>query len=175
MTRSVSHDELDLLVSGGHGDPHAVLGAHPHEGGVTVRILRPLATSVEIRHGDDVTALTHEHEGVWVGELPGTDVPDYRVTVTYDGGPWTYDDPYRYLPTLGEVDLHLINEGRHEKLWTVLGAHVRTFESGVTGTSFAVWAPSARGVRIIGDFNSWDGRLHPMRQLGTSGVWELFV
>ena len=175
MTRSVSHDELDLLVSGGHGDPHAVLGAHPHEGGVTVRVLRPLATSVEIRHGDDVTALTHEYEGVWVGELPGTDVPDYRVTVTYDGGPWTYDDPYRYLPTLGEVDLHLINEGRHEKLWTVLGAHVRTFESGVTGTSFAVWAPSARGVRIIGDFNSWDGRLHPMRQLGTSGVWELFV
>ena len=89
MTRSVSHDELDLLVSGGHGDPHAVLGAHPHEGGVTVRILRPLATSVEIRHGDDVTALTHEHEGVWVGELPGTEVPDYRVTVTYDGGPFS--------------------------------------------------------------------------------------
>ena len=146
MTRTVSHDELDLLVSGGHGDPHAVLGAHPHEGGVTVRVLRPLASSVEIRHGDDVTPLEHEYGGVWVGELPGTDVPDYRVTVTYDGGPWTYDDPYRYLPTLGEVDLHLINEGRHEKLWTVLGAHVRTFESGVTGTSFAVWAPSARGV-----------------------------
>ena len=172
---TVSHDELALLAAGGHGNPHGVLGAHPHPGGVTVRVLRPLATAVDIRHGDDVTPLRHEHEGVWVGELPGTEVPDYRVTVTYDAGPWTYDDPYRYLPTLGEVDIHLINEGRHEKLWDVLGAHVHTWESGVTGTSFAVWAPSARGVRVVGDFNSWDGRIHPMRQLGTSGVWELFV
>ena len=97
---TVSHDELALLASGGHGNPHGVLGAHPHEGGVTIRVLRPLATSVEIRHGDDITPLQHEHEGVWVGELPGTTVPDYRVTVTYDGGPWTYDDPYRYPPTL---------------------------------------------------------------------------
>ncbi|WP_246050987.1 1,4-alpha-glucan branching protein GlgB [Nocardioides guangzhouensis] len=172
---TVSHDELALLAAGGHGNPHGVLGAHPHEGGVTIRVLRPLATAVEIRHGDDVTPLHHEHEGIWVGELPGTEVPDYRVTVTYDAGPWTYDDPYRYLPTLGEVDIHLINEGRHEKLWDVLGAHVHSWESGVTGTSFAVWAPSARGVRVVGDFNSWDGRIHPMRQLGTSGVWELFV
>ena len=76
------------------------------------------------------------------------------------------------------MDLHLINEGRHEQLWDVLGAHVRRYESptgDVTGTSFAVWAPHARGVRVKGDFNSWDGREHPMRQMGVSGVWELFV
>jgi 1,4-alpha-glucan branching enzyme len=80
------------------------------------------------------------------------------------------DDPYRHLPTLGEVDLHLIGEGRHEALWTVLGARVRE-----AGTSFAVWAPNARGVRVIGDFNHWDGQAHPMRSLGSSGVWELMI
>ena len=106
-------------------------------------------------------------------------MPDYRLEVTYAGGaPMPSDDAYRYLPTLGEVDLHLINEGRHEQLWEVLGAHVRTYDGPtgpVTGTSFAVWAPHAKGVRLKGDFNSWDGREHPMRQLGISGVWELFV
>ena len=82
------------------------------------------------------------------------------------------DDPYRHLPSLGEMDLHLIAEGRHEKLWQVLGAR---FHADAGGTSFAVWAPNARGVRVIGDFNHWDGRPHPMRSLGSSGIWELFV
>jgi hypothetical protein len=88
------------------------------------------------------------------------------------------DDPYRYLPSLGEVDLHLIGEGRHEQLWTVLGAHVRRYDGpagAVTGTSFAVWAPNAQGIRLTADFNFWDGRAHPMRSLGSSGVWEIFV
>ena len=106
-------------------------------------------------------------------------MPDYRLEVTYRGGSaHVTDDAYRYLPTLGEVDLHLINEGRHEQLWDVLGAHVRTTTrppGRSTGTSFAVWAPHAKGVRVKGDFNCWDGREHPMRQLGVSGVWELFV
>ncbi|MBD8870059.1 1,4-alpha-glucan branching protein GlgB [Nocardioides donggukensis] len=176
MTRPMDHDQIDLLVAGGHGDPHGILGAHPHEGGVTVRALRPLARSVEVLHGVERTPMTHEHEGVWVAELPGSEVPDYRLAVAYaDHDPATYDDPYRYLPSVGETDLHLINEGRHEQLWTVLGAHPRRYDSGVSGTSFSVWAPNARGVRVTGDFNQWDGREHPMRQLGTSGVWELFL
>ncbi|HYH34374.1 MAG TPA: 1,4-alpha-glucan branching protein GlgB, partial [Nocardioides sp.] len=120
-----------------------------------------------------------EHEGVWAGVLPLSDVPGYRLEVTYDGPATTLDDPYRFLPTLGEVDLHLINEGRHENLWQVLGARVHHYTEPlgdvVTGTSFAVWAPAARGVRVKGSFNSWDGREHPMRQLGHSGVWEIFV
>ena len=90
----------------------------------------------------------------------------------------TVDDPYRWLPTLGEIDLHLIGEGRHERLWDALGAHVRTYDtpSGpVTGTSFAVWAPTAQGVRVTGDFDGWAGWTHPMRSLGSSGVWEIFV
>ena len=84
------------------------------------------------------------------------------------------DDPYRHLPTLGEFDLYLIGEGRHEELWRVLGAHVREVGQ-TTGASFAVWAPNAHGVRVTGDFNGWDGRAYPMRSLGGSGVWELFV
>jgi 1,4-alpha-glucan branching enzyme len=103
------------------------------------------------------------------------DIVDYEVEAVYpDGTTYTFDDPYRHWPTLGDVDVHLIGEGRHEKLWEVLGAHSRVHE-GSHGTAFAVWAPSARAVRIVGDFNLWDGRVHPMRILGSSGVWEIFV
>jgi len=84
------------------------------------------------------------------------------------------EDPYRFLPTVGELDLHLIGEGSHRRLWEVLGAHPRTVD-GVAGVAFAVWAPNARRVSVVGDFNAWDGRLHPMRTLGGTGVWELFV
>ncbi len=176
--KPVDRAELDQLVRGEHGHPHAVLGPHPHQGAVTVRVLRPLASSVTVCGEWGETPLDHEHEGVWVGVLPVAEVPAYSLSVSYEGEPWDSDDPYRFLPTLGEMDLHLINEGRHEQLWTVLGAHVHHYDAPggtVSGTSFAVWAPSARGVRVKADFNSWDGREHPMRQLGTSGVWELFV
>ena len=177
----VPQDELALLVVGEHGSPHSILGPHPHDGGVTVRAFKPLARSVVVRHGDGTGyPLEHEHDGIWVGVLPGTDVPDYRLEVAYDDGlAHTVDDPYRFLPTLGEMDLHLINEGRHEQLWEVLGSRVHHYDTPlgdrISGTAFAVWAPSARGVRIKSDFNGWDGREHPMRQLGQSGIWELFV
>ena len=173
--RPVGSDELEQLIAGTHGHPHAILGPHPHDGGVTVRVLKPLASRVMVRHAGGEVELTHEHGGIWVGVLPVADVPDYRVLVTYDADTRELDDPYRFLPTVGETDQYLINEGRHEQLWAVLGAHVRHYEGGVTGTSFAVWAPHARGVRVKADFNHWDGREHPMRQLGQSGVWELFV
>ena len=176
---SVSRSELDRLAHGTHHDPHAVLGAHPGSDGVTVRTLRPWARSVEVVLADDRRfPLEHEHEGVFTGLLPLDQAPDYRLAVSYNGEPCIVDDPYRFLPTLGELDLHLIGEGRHEELWRVLGAHVRTYETGsetVTGTSFAVWAPNARGVRVVGDFNHWDGRGHPMRSMGSSGIWELYV
>ncbi len=174
---------LNEIVAGRYGDPHGVLGAHPHDGAVTVRTLRPLARSVVVEHGDRSVRLEHEHAGVWVGVLDAPEVGDYRLRVSYDDGDGeVVDDPYRFLPTLGEVDLHLIGEGRHERLWDVLGAHVRSYDSlagpaagSVRGTSFAVWAPNAKGVRVVGDFNHWDARSHPMRAMGSSGVWELFV
>jgi 1,4-alpha-glucan branching enzyme len=185
----VSRGEIDRIVAGTHHDPHSVLGAHPGADGVVVRALRPLAASVAVvLPGGQRFAMTHLHEGVFAATLPMRQVPDYRLAVAYpgpDGGDSLpealMDDPYRHLPTLGEMDLHLIGEGRHEELWQVLGAHVRDYGSDgvgfgrVRGASFAVWAPSARGVRVVGDFNHWDGRGHPMRSLGGSGVWELFV
>ena len=170
----ISHAEIDALVGGTHHDPHSVLGGHPRPDGITIRALRPLADSVTIvLPGGGRVPMSHVHQGVFSAVTPGTSVPDYRLAVTYPGtGEVVADDPYRHLPTLGEMDLHLISEGRHEALWTVLGARVRP---GAGGTSFAVWAPNARGVRVIGDFNHWDGRAHPMRSLGGSGVWELLI
>ena len=170
----VSHAEIDALIAGSHHDPHSVLGGHPGPDGVTIRALRPLAEAVEVvLPGGGRAPMTHVHQGVFSVTVPGTAVPDYRIAVTYPGLPEVIgDDAYRHLPTLGEVDLHLIAEGRHEELWRVLGAVVRP-ELG--GTSFAVWAPNARGVRVTGDFNYWDGQAYPMRSLGGVGVWELFI
>jgi len=174
----VSVLDIDRLVDGWHHDPHSILGPHASSDAVTVRVLRPGAESVTVVTSAGRVQLEHEHRGVWVGVLPGNTVPDYSVDVTYVGSTIPGDDPYRFLPTLGDIDLHLIGEGRHEQLWEVLGAHVHTYETSrgpVTGVSFAVWAPNAQGVRVVGDFNYWDGTAHPMRSLGSTGIWELFV
>ncbi|WP_062079221.1 1,4-alpha-glucan branching protein GlgB [Demequina globuliformis] len=169
---------LAEVAAGTHHEPHAVLGPHAGTEGQTIRVLRPLASRVRIETLDGTFEAEHEQEGVWRADVPGEDAPDYRVHVTYDGDETVQDDPYRFMPTLGELDLHLIREGRHERLWGVLGANVRTYPSvlgEVHGTSFAVWAPNARSVRIVGDFNHWNGVGHAMRSLGASGVWELFI
>ena len=179
---AIPRDVLSRLAAGEHHDPHGVLGAHPAGGAVTIRALRPMADRVTVLIGSgENTArheMVHEHEGVFVAVVPGEHAPDYRLEVVHDGNVTVLDDPYRYLPTLGEMDLHLIREGRHEQLWQVLGSRVRRYDApggSIAGTSFAVWAPNARGVRLVGNFNFWDGRAFPMRSLGSSGVWELFV
>jgi 1,4-alpha-glucan branching enzyme len=172
-------DDLRRLLAGAHHDPHSVLGVHADHAGTTVaRAYRPGAKAVAVVAGDARTELSEVADGVFAGVLP-ENPGAYRLEVDY-GGDHTVlvDDPYRWLPTLGELDLHLFGEGRHEKLWEVLGAHVRSYETPegvVEGTSFAVWAPNARGVRVTGDFDGWDGRTNPMRSLGSSGVWELFI
>ena len=147
--------------------------------GTVIRALRPLATSVTAVLPDGSRhPMTHRHLGVFEVMVPGEaeSVRDYRLEVAYvNGDPQLQDDPYRHLPTLGELDLYLIGEGRHEQLWHALGARPMEVGEGETGTAFAVWAPNARGVRLVGDFNFWDGRAHPMRSLGGAGVWELFV
>ncbi|WP_222842913.1 1,4-alpha-glucan branching protein GlgB [Bowdeniella nasicola] len=174
----VSHDYLAAVARGLHHDPHSILGAHEHDGAITIRTLRHLASSVEIVTEDASYPARHEHDGIWVAVLPVAEVPDYRVRVSYGGESHLLDDPYRFWPTFGELDGHLLAAGRHEDLWRVLGAHVRRFPSAlgdVEGVSFTVWAPSARAVRVKGDMNSWDGTQHAMRSLGSSGVWELFI
>jgi 1,4-alpha-glucan branching enzyme len=178
VPREVTVSELDAVAGGVHQDPHRVLGAHLDAGVVTIRALRPLADAVVVVTPDGQHPARHEHGGIWVATLRSSVVPDYRLRVTYGDVTTTADDPYRFLPTLGEVDLHLIGEGRHEQLWTVLGANPTTYPSvlgDVTGTSFAVWAPNARAVRVIGDFNHWQGTPHAMRSLGSTGIWELFI
>ena len=111
------------------------------------------------------------------GDLFGGPIPpgDYVLKAQAGSGrEWQFQDPYRFGPVLGDIDLHLIGEGTHRRLWDALGAHVTTHQ-GVPGTHFAVWAPNARRVSVVGDFNRWDGRMHPMRRLGGSGVWEIFL
>jgi len=179
MTTTISRAELGKLVAGEHHNPHGILGAHPQGRGRTaIRTLRPLATSVNVIMGKVRAPLSLVHDGGVFEAIVDSDISDYRLEVSYGGDPFLMDDPYRWLPTLGDVDLHLIGEGRHENLWQVLGAHVHTYDTPngpVTGTSFAVWAPNARGVRVAGDFDYWTGNALPMRSLGSSGVWELFI
>jgi 1,4-alpha-glucan branching enzyme len=188
----VNLGEIERIVAGTHHDPHSILGAHPGPDGFVIRTLRPFAATVAVVLTDGRRfPMEHVHLGVFAAVLPYEGLeesggpPAYRIATAYpeaDGstGPeWVSDDPYRHLPTLGEFDLHLIGEGRHEELWQVLGSHVRDLGSDglgdITGTSFAVWAPNAHGVRVIGDFNHWNGQGHPMRSLGGSGIWELFI
>lgn len=169
--------ELGATATGSHHDPHSVLGAHEYEGAVTVRTLKPFAHEVLVVLPDGGTvAMEHEYDGIWVAVVDSATLPSHRIRVTWSAGdePVELEEPYRFLPTVGELDLHLIREGRHEELWQALGSHVRTLD-GVAGTSFAVWAPNARAVQVVGTFNGWDGRLHSMRSLGSSGVWEVFV
>ncbi|GAB3271704.1 hypothetical protein GCM10027449_07720 [Sinomonas notoginsengisoli] len=179
----VDRDVLAKIAAGAFHAPHAILGAHlDGEGTVTIRALKHLATSVTALTAAGRVPLAHEAHGVWVGTAPESEsghVPDYRLEVEYgEGHLVTVDDPYRYMPSIGELDLHLIGEGRHEELWRVLGAHVERHHSvlgDVEGTSFKVWAPNAQAVQVKGDFNGWDGREHAMRSLGSSGVWEIFI
>ncbi|QMV21688.1 1,4-alpha-glucan branching enzyme [Streptomyces sp. SCUT-3] len=177
----VDEGELRRVLEGTHHDPHSFLGVHPAPGGLlAVRVLRPFAERVEVTAGGTRAVLTHHGDGLFTGLLPAGAPPSSRLTVTYGGTAHETGDPYRFLPTLGELDLHLIREGRHEELWKALGSRVTSEtapgeDAPVTGTRFTVWAPNARGVRLVGEFNHWDGTAHPMRSLGASGVWELFV
>jgi 1,4-alpha-glucan branching enzyme len=173
--------DVRRLQAGDMAEPHGLLGAHPAsvEGlaGIAIRAWHPDAASVEcVLASGAVVDMPSQARGLFGVFLPGETLPlRYRLRFHFaNGGTWERDDPYRFLPTLGEVDLHLFNEGTHRRLWEKLGGHVREVD-GVRGVAFAVWAPNARRVSVVGDFCGWDGRLLPMRRLGASGVWELFV
>ncbi|MGB8508094.1 MAG: 1,4-alpha-glucan branching protein GlgB [Pyrinomonadaceae bacterium] len=170
--------ELERLLSLATHDPHAALGAHPTPQGVIVRAFRPDAQRVELLIEDDAPREMFRTHSAGLFEFlvaDRTGTFPYSLRVTYpDGNTFTQRDAYAFLPTLGNFDEHFFNEGRHERLYDKLGAHVQTFGT-LKGVSFAVWAPGADGISVVGSFNNWDGRLHPMRRLGTSGIWELFI
>jgi 1,4-alpha-glucan branching enzyme len=168
-------DHIAALVEGRHPHPHETLGQHALGDGFVIRVIRPLADSVTaIRADGSRVALSHLSDGLWQGYAPGAGQA-YQVETTYSNGPdWVTDDPYRFVSSVGEIDLYLWGQGRHEQLWQVFGAHFRPHED-VSGTSFSVWAPHAKAARVLGDFNGWYGLGHAMRRLDDNGVWELFV
>jgi len=171
-------EDVRRLCEHAHSTPHDVLGVHPVDGGgVVVRAWHPEAVEARcLLEGGGDAPMTRVAPGLFAVRLPEADPRvRYRLHLrTRDGHAWEAEDPYRHLPTVGEVDRHLLGQGDHHRLWDVLGANPTTLD-GVPGTAFAVWAPSARRVSVVGDFNGWDGRVHPMRALGSSGVFELFL
>lgn len=176
-----NQDVVQTIESGSHHDPHSVLGVHPAataqgHSSWTIRALRPLAQTVTILTADGHThSLTHRGHSVWEGVSSSRPRLPYIVDATYsDGSHWRVVDPYQFAPTISNSDLHAIDNGTHEELWKVLGSHYTTAHESV-GTAFTVWAPHARAVRVVGDFNGWNGTLHAMRSMGSSGVWDLFI
>ncbi len=175
--------DIAALLQAKHPAPHAVLGMHPHargrSKGVVVRALVRSAAScavVDPATGEAWSMKAIASEGLFEVFIPKRpEVFRYQLrTGTLAGEMRQIFDPYAFLPTLSEQDLYLFNEGNEHRAFEKLGAHLRTAD-GVPGVSFAVWAPMAKQVSLVGNFNHWDGRYHPMRPLGGSGVWELFV
>ncbi len=170
----IDNDAAWAVVEGRHGDPFSVLGLHKREGQWVVTAFVPGAERLWVlsgKAGKEVEA-THWGQGLFLCALPRKAA--YSLRAEGHGTAWAFEDPFRFGPVLGEMDEYLLGEGTHKRLWQVLGAHVITHE-GVQGTHFAVWGPNAERVSVVGDFNIWDGRRHPMRRRGATGVWETFV
>ncbi|MGA2802355.1 MAG: 1,4-alpha-glucan branching protein GlgB [Verrucomicrobiota bacterium] len=179
----LTSEELRSLVELKHQSPHTLLGMHPlgDGSGLVVRALLPDAAGVEVQpvheKGKPQFGLTRIHESdLFEGVTKSASrVYAYDLVVTdHSGQTRRTRDPFSFLPTLGESDLFLFGKGDERRIYEKLGAHLRVID-GIHGTSFAVWAPNAQRVSVVGDFNHWDGRFHPMRLLGASGVWEIFI
>ncbi len=174
--RTLVREEADALAYARHGDPFSVLGPHDSPGGRVVRVFLPGAQAVEVLRRGDRARIGMLSAGAPEGlfEGPVSDRAPYLLKITWPGAEQETEDPYSFPPQLGELDLHLFNEGRHFEMAHALGANPVTAD-GVPGVRFAVWAPNASRVAVVGDFNAWDARRHPMRLRYPSGVWELFV
>ncbi len=184
MSATLSKSQIESIVGADRRDPFELLGAHLIKGRanktVAIRAFLCDAAAVTVAEIDGERARwpmqrIHEH-GLFEARIPErSQVLRYELHIEDpQGSRRTTRDPYSFLPVLGDLDLHLFNEGNHLRLWEKLGAHVTAVDE-VPGVHFAVWAPNGRRVSVVGDFNGWDGRWHPMRPLGSSGVWELFV
>lgn len=179
MPKAVDPHGFNALASGDHADPFAVLGMHEEAGGLVVRACLPGARSVDVVDavtGEAVAALPQVHaSGVFAGPVKGRKARfPYRLRIDWDGQVVEADDAYRFPPIIGDFDLHLLGEGNHLGAYEVMGAHPRAID-GIDGVAFAVWAPNARRVSVVGGFNGWDGRRHVMRLRHGAGIWEIFV
>ncbi|WP_237151985.1 1,4-alpha-glucan branching protein GlgB [Oryzibacter oryziterrae] len=176
LREGVLDGAISALAQGTHGDPFAVLGPHPVSGARTaIRAFKPNALSVTAvgEDGKVLCELAHVEAGLWIGMVKGNP-GRYKLRVQWPTSLHEAEDPYAFPLLLGEMDVYLLAEGQHRALADTLGA-LRTEVNGIPGVRFAVWAPNARRVSVIGNFNSWDGRRHPMRLRRECGVWELFV
>ena len=183
MKTTASSDAIHRIINAEHHDPFSVLGSHivdfNGKRAVAVRAFLPEAKEVSVI--DVATSTEYEmtkinEDGFYETVLPGySEVFPYKLKkVTYDNAIEIFNDPYLFLPTLTEFDLYLFNSGDHHRIYDKLGSHALE-TNGVSGVQFAVWAPNARSVSVVGNFNNWDQRRHAMRVLGASGVWEIFI
>ena len=167
---------VNEILEGSCRNPHDYLGMHQEPNGIAVRVYDPAAKSATVIAGKNRYPMIKINEDGLFVCLFGKkkEFFAYKVEKKYADSKFVSADPYCFLPTLGEMDIYLFNQGEHHRVYDVMGAHVRNL-GGVEGVSFAVWAPNAQRVSVVGDFNCWDGRRHPMRMLGLSGIWELFI
>jgi len=172
--------DAQALVAGLHHDPFSQLGMHERGGGLEITAFIPSAESVDLldaKTGSKLASLdpVDGASGLFSGPIGSRKIRfSYKLRANRGADSWEITDPYAFGPVIGQLDEHLIGEGQHRQLWDVLGAHVINHE-GCDGTHFAVWAPNARRVSLVGDFNGWDGRVHQMRRMGATGVWEIFM
>ncbi|MFV8816917.1 1,4-alpha-glucan branching protein GlgB [Haliea sp. E17] len=169
-------DGVRRILAGRHHDPFEILGCHRRGRLWHIKALLPGAAEMQVLSGAEAISMQRlPGTDLFSASLPGDTLPRYRLRGRDgQGQEFEFDDPYCFTPVLGDLDLHLFGEGRHEHLYRVLGAHCCEHQ-GVSGVRFATWAPNAQRVSVVGDFNGWHGLAHPMRVRGQSGVWELFI
>lgn len=173
-TINIPERDLHYLLNAEHWDPHTIIGLHKNaQGQKTVRLWRPGASQLFLKvHGETLEAKQIHDSGLFECNVPDhTQSHDYHI---YHQNGLQAHDPYTFPPTISDLDLYLFGKGVHYELYKILGARVTTHQ-GIQGVKFAVWAPAAKRISVVGDFNHWDGRVNPMRSLGSSGVWELFI
>jgi 1,4-alpha-glucan branching enzyme len=167
--------EIEAILAARHPDPFGLLGPHKTATGFVVRAFVPEAQYIELVLPRGLMTMIARGQGFFEVLVPGAvERFSYRLRASHVGGAWEFDDPYRFEPVLGATDEHLLIEGTHRRLYERLGAQLMT-HVGVAGVHFAVWAPNAKRVSLVGDFNRWDGRRHPIRKRIDSGLWEIFM
>ncbi|MBY5934855.1 1,4-alpha-glucan branching protein GlgB [Tateyamaria omphalii] len=170
----MTQGDVDALLEARHDRPFDILGVHKTGRAAWCVALVPDAVEVVAVAGRKSVPLDRIEGPLFAGQVPNSKFAHSLKARFADGAEWSFDDPYRFGPVLTDVDQYLIGEGSHRQLWQALGAHVMDID-GVAGVHFAVWAPNAVRVSVVGDFNVWDGRRHSMRRVGETGVWEIFL
>ncbi len=176
---ALSKAAIEAIITGDHPDPFSILGSRATTGGTLIRAFLPGAETVAVIHkdrGEPIAELGRiDDAGFFEGIVKDQAATfEYRLRARRGGNVWEVDDPYRFGPVIGDIDNYLLGEGSHKRLWECLGAHLMEHQD-ACGVHFAAWAPNAKRVSVVGDFNQWDGRRHPMRLHPGTGIWEIFI